>query len=144
MRALMNLVEKQITESWDMGGAWITDDGDVELCDHHAGHHHVDIALEYYGDGIDPGGPDGQFDEHDGDAAMHTAYGDGWIHVTTFGERSIVIDWRGHTTPQARAALLDYLRGLPPFETYGVKAGDAEYQEFPDANQAMGYLRRLP
>jgi hypothetical protein len=114
MRTAINLIEAFLPDDWDLGGAWITDEGNIEPCDHASDRHHSDIALDYFEEYIDTN-DDGEHDDYSKDSAQDMAYDAGWIRINTRGKRSISVEWRTKPNIIAKNSLVNYPRAKDPW-----------------------------
>ncbi len=145
-RALARGREKILTEAllpsdWDLGGAWITDNGSVEPCDHASDRHHSDIALEHFGEYIETN-DEGEHDEYSKDSAQDAAFDNGWIRINTRGQRSLSVEWRVSPSPVTKAALLRYLSSdTTPYETYEVEAM-SDFKQFDNLRSMIFFIKK--
>lgn len=132
--------EQRIDEMAQTGGFWITDEGDLELCDHRQ-RHHADIAMDLLADELDDEDAD---EDRLGDLAMATAYLTGWIRASWLLGRELVIDWRYPPSPAAANALLSFWRdGLAKgFARYVIAPSSQPDRTFLDAKEAYAYLQQ--
>lgn len=136
------IVKKKINEAevWDLGGAWITDAGDILPVDHRHGTHHSDIALDYFGEYIDTNDDD-EYDEYSADTAQEIARDQGWIRISEKGNRSLSVEFT-EASDAAKKALINYiLKHDKQFMVYEIE-NLSGFNQTEDSRKFVGILRR--
>lgn len=136
-------LEESLDDDYSHGGGWIDDNGNFEECNHRGGVHHSDLAMDAFGEYIEPDDETGEHDEHSYDAAMAMAYDEGWIQVSTKGHKAFYAGWRKTPSPAALKTLFAMISNDPmPYEVYETETPALGYKAFDNVKAFIGALRR--
>jgi hypothetical protein len=147
MRRFINLIKESVLPpDWDLGGAWITETGEILPCDHANGIHHSHLAFDAYSDGIDDAeiGDDGDPDDASKDIAYDVAYSEGWIRISTRGTSSFCVEWRRKPQKESIKSLLSYLKNNLNFSRYEIEAPGIPngYETYDDARAFIAGIQK--
>ena len=128
---------EDIYDDYHLGGGWITDRGEYFEVDHRNGLHHSDIALDEFGDEVEPNPETGEHDEYSTEIAVDIAVDQGWIRVSTRRDEFSAEIPSGFTK-QGRIRLLSLLD-----ENAGLKSFQINDRDFSNYMDAKRYVRQL-
>ena len=137
------LIEGSLPEGWDLAGGWIEPYGRYLAVDHSNDIHHAHIALKAFEDDMEPD-EDGKYSKHDRAYAVELALEEGWIRISSKGNRSFSAEWHWEPSIPARKALFDLVSKDPvTYQTYEVYAPGEPDIILNDAKIYLRQLRRL-
>lgn len=135
------LLEVNLPAGWDLGGFWITDTGELIPVDHRQDIHHGDISLKHFADDS-MRDENGEFDDYSRDMAQDIAYQNGWIRVSTSGNRAFALEWRTLPRSAARHTLWKLLKDDPvTYNRYELETDG--YRIFDDRKAFLAQLRSI-
>lgn len=140
------IISETVPADWDLGGAWITPEGDILMCDHHNNIHHTDLAFSEYGEFIPEIEYDeqGEPDDYYKDLAVEMANDNGWIRVSTNGSRFMSVQWMREPTPNAMKTLAKFIKNGSHFGYYELHAPHTveNYDVFDDVKSFLTGIKR--
>ena len=116
--------------TWDLGGYWITDTGEIEEVDHDSNLHHADIAFYQYFStdlNIDPtefnSTEEARNDDFVRDEILKAAENDGWIRVSTRKE-AMSITFNPYKTNKSNIKkLINLIKRDQEYNNYVIELG---------------------